>query len=320
MSPEKNQNLGTKINHSGNAPDGMREVPINEFDNTSLQGAVDGGLVGTPDSIPAENGYAPRTELETGSEKKRFTKKQKIIAALSGVALLAGIGGGIAASVANQNQPVAEAPADPSEAPAEPEAPSTPEVPPTAESIEIDGALISDPEALVQEFIANAKTEWSNAGGTMQNAESAYDDDATSVAEYMFEVAAEYDEPYIDALLVDDWESNPRLVEYVERVKTIHKVTVALYAKTIHPELIPEDIEPYKRTSTVKSIDSFITNPDGSVTMLVSTHDFDNSDKNRVGEDLLEEAVNPDNLATPTLTFVIENGKVKLADILRGGF
>lgn len=92
MSPEDRINLDTQDNQRNNEP------------------AAD----------PIEGGYAPRTELETGSERKRFTKKQKIIAALSGVALLAGIGGGIAASVANQNQSLAEAPADPTEAPTDP--------------------------------------------------------------------------------------------------------------------------------------------------------------------------------------------------------
>jgi hypothetical protein len=58
------------------------------------------------------SGNTHQTKLETSSEKG-FTKKHKIVAALSGVALLAGIGGGIAAANMNSEDksPVAEAPA-----------------------------------------------------------------------------------------------------------------------------------------------------------------------------------------------------------------
>ena len=92
MSPEDRINLDTQDNQRNNEP------------------AAD----------PIEGGYVTRTEIAPSAEKKRFTRKQKIYAGLSVVALTLGIGGGIAASVANQNQPVAEAPADPTEAPTDP--------------------------------------------------------------------------------------------------------------------------------------------------------------------------------------------------------
>jgi len=43
----------TKLNHSGNAPEAMREIPENDFDNTSLQEAVNQGLITVPETTEA---------------------------------------------------------------------------------------------------------------------------------------------------------------------------------------------------------------------------------------------------------------------------
>lgn len=166
MTPENNQNLGTKINHSGNL--GL-EKPVREFDKTPLEVAEQkhfsrdesGELIIDPAHINAETsddiGYTPRTETVSAPEKKGFTKKQKIIAALSGVALLAGIGGGIAASNMNgpDKSPVAEAPADPGEAPADPTTPTeteAPVAPPEQFEFNVDSQVIESYLAESQEI------------------------------------------------------------------------------------------------------------------------------------------------------------------------
>jgi len=129
MSSEENPNLRTKINHSGNAPVENREIPVNEFDNTSLQEAVDQKLITTPDTTEAAQDWTPNVFPVNGIEKKPLSLKKKLLAGIAGVALLAGgIGIGVGATNNNQATPVAEAPADPTVEPAPTEAPQSPEV------------------------------------------------------------------------------------------------------------------------------------------------------------------------------------------------
>jgi len=130
MSSEENPNLRTKINHSGNAPVENREIPVNEFDNTSLQEAVDQKLITTPDTTEAAQDWTPNVFPVNGIEKKPLSLKKKLLAGIAGVALLAGgIGIGVGATNNNQVTPVAEAPADPTVEPAPTEAPiDSPEV------------------------------------------------------------------------------------------------------------------------------------------------------------------------------------------------
>ena len=84
---------------------------------------------------------------------RRYTNKQKLIAGISGAALLLFIGGGIVVATASQNQPIAEAPAEPSEAPVEPEAPNN------GETVTDNTNLVSPEEILkmnpgeLQEFV-----------------------------------------------------------------------------------------------------------------------------------------------------------------------
>lgn len=92
MSLENNpqNDIETKINHSGNAPEAMREVPENDFDNTSLREAVDQGLITVPETTEAVGSWAPRTEtMPSTIEKKGFSKKQKLIAGFAGLSLAA---------------------------------------------------------------------------------------------------------------------------------------------------------------------------------------------------------------------------------------
>lgn len=133
MSLENNpqNNIETKINHSGNATEAMRETPVNDFDNTTLQEAVDQNLIGTPKTTEAIGSWAPSTEtMPSTVEKKGFTKKQKLIAGISGAALALGIGAGLKSMGSSDEQiapvgPVATAEMTPS-ATVTPEATATP--------------------------------------------------------------------------------------------------------------------------------------------------------------------------------------------------
>lgn len=314
MTPEKNQNLGTKINHSGNAPDGMREVPVNEFDNTPLQDAVDRGLVGTPDFIPTESNYTPRTDLEASSEKKRFTKKQKIIAALSGVALLAGIGGSIAASNMNgpDKSPVAEAPADPTEAQAEPETPSESETPASPEAITVESLEISNtltPEQLGTLFVEERLSAWDSMGTTEDTLE-AYITSGGDV-NVIDETAAKNAELMAEALLVPNWKDIPALAYFVDANTQANESSIELWMKTSDTN---RNEEPYKRWIESESVTSF-TEDNGTLTITIDATSRNNVDKNRAGEIDPATLDHKNEPVTIVVAFQDIDGKYKMSSI-----
>jgi len=321
MSSEENPNLRTKINHSGNAPIENREVPVNEFNNTSLQEAVDQKLITTPDTTEAVHEWSPSQKLETN--EKKVSLKNKMIAAIAGFALL---GGGVAVSIGasnNQSPPVAEAPADPTENPTEetpitPEAPAIPEVdaPLTVESLQIDAELLSNPEALNTVFVNDLITAWSNEGATPENAQAAIDS-GDGLIEYGSKIAAESDQVFIDALLVDDWESNPSLVRWVDGMRKAHGETLALYFATSFPDITPENIEPYRNGAVSILFESSKLNADGSIEIIGIDSTYNNQDKNIVGENPNYQVTVGDKFAV-SRTFAVVDGTVKLIDMVPG--
>lgn len=116
------------MNHSGNAPDKMRETPVNDFNKTTLQSAVEQNLITIPETTEAVRDRTPSTETTPRIEKKGFTKKQKLIAGISGAFLTLGLGAGLKSMSDNQQiaptGPVATAKATPTTAPT-PEASAT---------------------------------------------------------------------------------------------------------------------------------------------------------------------------------------------------
>jgi len=143
-------NIGTKLNHSGNAPEAMREIPENDFDNTSLREAVDQGLITVPETTEAVGSWTPSTETTPSTiEKKGFSKKQKLIATLSGAALALGLGVGIKSMTSGDERvapagPVATAPAT---------TPNTAETTTTPTSAEKARATMSDNERLYATYL-----------------------------------------------------------------------------------------------------------------------------------------------------------------------
>lgn len=107
MSIDKESNLETqRIGHSGNAPDGLQELPVNIFDNTSLNQAVQEGLIKTPDtpeSIAHPEGWEPSVD-STPNKKPRYTRRQKAIAGLAAAAVVIGGGFLVKAGVDTANQ------------------------------------------------------------------------------------------------------------------------------------------------------------------------------------------------------------------------
>ena len=95
--------------------------------------------------------------------------------------------------------------------------PESNEVLPSVESLEIDASLMSNPEELEKAFISRY-TGWYNSGATKENAEAAISSTEGPLA-YTAKVAAPYDERFIDALFIENWESVPSLVEFADRMK-----------------------------------------------------------------------------------------------------
>lgn len=192
---------------------------------------------------------------------------------------------------------------------------TTPEVAPTVESISISAEALSDPDAFMETYLEERITAWFNSGATPENAQISREEGFSHT--FAQQVAAETDQIFIDALLVEDWQSNPRLSDWVARMKEIHWETLQLYFATSFPELTPEDEVPYARFSNYVTMVTYTVNPDGSVTEQNSEYNSDNADQNSIGELPGAQPVEG-NVYTPTRTFVTVNGTVKLSDNIPG--
>lgn len=263
-------------------------------------------------------------------EKKTLTNKEKLIAAMSGLVLLLVVGGGLAINkYSHKNQPVeTEVPTTPAETPqvtieTTPAAAEKPtevaaEILPTVESLEVSASLISNPEELVKTFEADRITAWMNAGATPENAKKWLEKSNGALGdEFLNQVASEYDQLFIDALYVKGWQSNPNLAANVDRMKLIHKNTLAFYFATSFPNINPQDEEPFKRGAEVTKV--YSNNPitiDGIKRITITTiqHDYDNAMKNRIGKENGQAVTGQDN--QPTMSYAIEGDKIKYLNII----
>jgi hypothetical protein len=123
--PRKSEQVPHSYNY-GPAP----ETPVEDFDNTSLQDAVDGDLIKTPNHV----GDLAKPE------RGKISKRNKVIALIAGLGIVAG-GVGVGVAAANRPVPIEPGTSEPGEQPidegesvlppedgGEGEAPTTPEV------------------------------------------------------------------------------------------------------------------------------------------------------------------------------------------------
>ncbi|MCX6728161.1 MAG: hypothetical protein NTV39_00105 [Candidatus Saccharibacteria bacterium] len=277
--------------------------------------------------LAGEELNSPTSHEATGKkpEKGKIGLKTKVGVGIAAAALILG-GGSVAAKKAmNQSHPqtTGPVPTNPSPSPsakASVEASPSPsansaETTPTIETIEISSNLIAQPETLVETFIDERVTEWYNAGATPENAKAAVLSSTETIDEFAARVAAKYDKEFIDALLVKDWQSNPRIVKWVSDMIVIHRQTLALYFYTSFPDQNPQDKQPYERSVKHLSIESVKGQTSKSVTIVSTEEDFDNADLNRVGEALTAGKKVGDEIAKGSRTFVLEDNHVKLSDL-----
>lgn len=273
------------------------EKPVREFDKTSLEQAVDVGLINpTPESpaaLPKEKGKRP---LIIGGSA--------LAAALIAGGAWLGLSGGDKADEPKA-EPTASAPASPGETPA------TAETPLSTGPVELSVEKYQDPETLVRAYVKQEQA-WIDAGkdklpATIEDA----DPYPTNQAAVDYAIGAT-DDKYVKALFVEDWESNPSLVDYVEERKTMHDSELNLYFLTI-PELSQDDadIEPYDGTQEVSAVRELSSSDDERVIEFDWTAS-DNSALNRGGT-YLKNPVDG-TYGTTKLTFANVDGIWKVSD------
>lgn len=269
--------------------------------------------------------FNPIETTTNTSEKMNFIpeKIRKFMGLITLGLLLSTTGGcGSPENTAAQNVPVATAPANPEKAPQnvapvkqeKPVEANTAEKALTVESLEMDASLMNDPEALIKKFIEN-ENEWFNCGGTMENAKAALA--IHDVMSYAKKTAAESDEIFIKAQYIDDWKSNPVLVENINRSTITHAATLICNYCTSSPKDIPKDRVPYKREMVFVNVVSATKN-DSTITVKFTEKEIDNSDYNRVNEDLKAPLIVTNVESQPTITFTNVNGKMKISDMVFG--
>jgi hypothetical protein len=257
---------------------------------------------------------------EKPEASRGWSKRNKLLAliGIGAASIAAGVGGNMALNhgkVKPMGQPVAAASANPGEKPTEKASPSTPESQDySVEDLEVSASMLSDPEMVSKTFNEELLTKWYNAGASIENAKAALHSDTESIPDAAARIAAEYDKKFIAALLIKNWESNPDLVEMVNKISLTHEQTLTLYFRTAFPDINPQDIEPYKRWTKVVKFDGVDNKTNNSVSFTDEYKDYDNADQNRAGEDLTDGKKVEDHLGKAAYKFVVENGKLKMAD------
>lgn len=310
--PQNPQATEAPVNHSGNLPDAMRDVPVTNFDNTPLSQFEDiqrNNVPMSPATLPENmppfittdhpDAYQPTTAFQAPTSERREVKKGSkrnlfigLGSGAAALALAAGAAFGVGAvNEALKPKPVATAPADPSEAPS---ANPTPESSSSAnqaenesknaekiKSLEIKAGLTPN---LLGTSIIDVLNKWSNEGcdGT---AKKKLIDDAPateSMEDTAKRVATENSAPYAIALFGENYEENNGVKGYVNQSIASNADVLAAYGSTAYNAEHPG--EPYKYWTTLSGdvTDLGIGDVSGSKRIAIAYDNHDNSDKNIV--------------------------------------
>ena len=261
---------------------------------------------------PAGTSEAPRPETTPSTpETPRFTKKQKLIAALAGGALLAGGAFGLGLA-ANSGEKPAEAPANTSEPvdpvePVEPapvEEPTTPEVDTiSVEALEIPAGL--NAEELAKVIVEDRFTDWDNASAT-QNLFNKVIEENKSWNELLPEIAAQNRDIFAESLYVSGWEQDPELAQNVEAKAESNLAVLGNYVQTAFKTDGPA-VEAYYIDTVVKSA-SESSGENGERILTIDVGQTDNREQNQITTTELRDA-------RYIITLIEENGKEKIANI-----
>jgi hypothetical protein len=275
MTPQERANLDTQVGHSGNLPEGLgREVPTNEFDNTSLQEAVDRNLVVVPETAP----QAPPVVETTPNIAPNKPSHKGRNAIIGGIATIAVAGGAVAAWAGLTNN----ATSAPNSGDGTSQGDTNGDT--TGGNQVTDGSNLTvealtlpadkTPEQLGEVVVVESLNKWILAGATEAN-QSLYFQSGGDPA-FTEKLAAQNAEVFGDALLVSGWRQNGALADWVNEQKKINVSALERWFETYND---PEDNNiAYTRSDTV---DSSVVSADGSVVVNVTSHS--NADKNTVG-------------------------------------
>jgi len=188
---------------------------------------------------------------------------------------------------------------------------------PTAESLELDESLKTDPEKLAIAIEEGMMTDWINAGATPENARKWLGAKNKAEREAIFDaIVKSYDDIYIDALFTEDWQSYKYLADEIESIKRTHDITLGLYfATALSDENTPYNKEPYRRGIKVTEMrifsqDYFLVGENNIASgFTVTRHEYDNAENNRVG---LDDAGVKEIDTTSTIGLTVINNKIKI--------
>jgi hypothetical protein len=258
--------------------------------------------------------YFPK-ESETTSKKPNVMRR--IIGGTAATALLIGGGFVVKSMVGSEKAPSAEnparnpdrtvsAPATPGEATAD--TPTGSEIEsPKGGPVALSAERYKDGASLVTAWNTQ-NNEWTMSNATKETKEN--EDLSISREKYVAQINEPVDDAYINALLVQNWQENPNLVEFVEARVRNHYNTVFINLATTDSDR-PEDIEPYEAGRKVISSDT-ISESNEEIVAAINYERWDNSDKNGAN-DLLKDPINGV-VGTDTLTWTNVDGVWKISD------
>lgn len=267
------------------------ETPVTEFDKTSLKDAHDQGLLTVPEN--------PGTLTSKDKKVSPFKKAGVALGSLAAVVAL-GIGAKSALggeSTESQSTTGNSAPANAGET----------EKAEQAFEFGIPAAEFqNNPEALVQEYY-NQINALRIAGATEQAAKSdrAYE---ISKEEFVNEFSAPIDADFAEALLIDNWQSNPDLAEYFTTEFEIANRTRELRILSFGGGT--NAIEQYER-------EKVMTSAEGTLDPLTTSSRYterDNAEMTIVKDNLDGQDVNTMG-GGETITWVNVDGQLKISDI-----
>lgn len=298
MEQNLNNNRTTdKIPHSFH----LGEQPVQEFDNTSLEEAVEKGYIATPDHVH-DLIVTERLPVEAQPAVEKKSKKGLILGAtagMAGVAIAAGAFIGLNSGDSSEAAPETP-PQSPGTEEVVPEVPvedtaTTPETPveqemsyeQLVERIKIPAGLSA--EEYAKTLIDSRLTNWTNAGtgedlfnGIMEH----HSNSTEPISTFYEQKAEEASTPYIEALFIPDYEDVPSLKNTISFQISSTAITYTSWMKTYDYDnsmTTPEWFEGL----TVTSVETLEEDPENQArTIYVRGYQYNNA------SDSLPDSVN----------------------------
>ncbi len=312
------------VPHAGSefVPEDVREKPVTHFDNTPLQTAVAQGFIGSTPESPANfydkplgnrteeddridspatvvpDGYEPKTELkvEQVQPQPKVKRIHKILAWAAGLAL---VGGGTAAVVhftqAPNDEPVAEAPANPGEDPVDNEntgnegGEDTPEAPVAPVAGENDPVITPENEQAILESLrltadmtpqqlgekySSTLERWGMAGAVPATFDAWVEAGAPDSEVFAAEIAKNNVHIYATALFGEDYAqiNDEKIKRFIGVAETRNAALLSSYLLTTGNEEYPntntKNIEPLQADYDLISVTDE-SQPDAGISLVV---------------------------------------------------